>query len=375
MSHIFISYSKIDIEFARHLRALLTDQGFAVWMDETRLVSSEQWWPTIEKNIVGCAAFIVIMSPNSLASEWVEREILVAENKKHRRSIFPVLIDGDPFSRLGNLQYEPMQDGAPIALRDEFVEALSRHLLPGKGVTPPPLPGATIAPSQPIEAPAPVPLPTRRARLSPVLLIAGIALAVVVALLIGLLLLPGDGAPTPTPPTIPTQTGTALALVVPPTATDMPASADPPTPSATDTFVPPTPTPVPPTPTATLNATQDEATLRAVMAGLVVEQATIAAAAVAATAAMLTATADAWTDTPTPDVRATAAARLTATQNQLDRTATAAAWTDTPTPSSTPIPLGEVGNPVTSNAQWTAREQDFGGVAMVRVPAGCFTIG
>jgi hypothetical protein len=63
MDHIFISYSKKDINFARHLRRLLTDEGFGVWMDETRLVPAEQWWPTIEQNIETCAAFIVIMSP------------------------------------------------------------------------------------------------------------------------------------------------------------------------------------------------------------------------------------------------------------------------------------------------------------------------
>jgi hypothetical protein len=49
MSHIFISYSKQNIAFARRLRHLLEAEGFAVWMDETRLVPSERWWPTIEK--------------------------------------------------------------------------------------------------------------------------------------------------------------------------------------------------------------------------------------------------------------------------------------------------------------------------------------
>ena len=37
MAHIFISYSKQDIAFARYLRALLQAEGFAVWvwMDDT----------------------------------------------------------------------------------------------------------------------------------------------------------------------------------------------------------------------------------------------------------------------------------------------------------------------------------------------------
>ena len=65
MAHIFISYSKNDIDFARRLRNSLQDKGFAVWMDETKLVPSERWWPTIEQNILTCGVFIVIMSRNS----------------------------------------------------------------------------------------------------------------------------------------------------------------------------------------------------------------------------------------------------------------------------------------------------------------------
>ena len=75
MDHLFVSYSKKDIRFARHLRKLLEDEGFGVWMDESKLVPSEQWWPAIERNIDSCAAFLVIMSANSKGSRWVEREI------------------------------------------------------------------------------------------------------------------------------------------------------------------------------------------------------------------------------------------------------------------------------------------------------------
>ncbi len=50
MSHLFLSYSKKDIAFARELRERLLAEGFAVWMDETKLVPSERWWKTIEQN-------------------------------------------------------------------------------------------------------------------------------------------------------------------------------------------------------------------------------------------------------------------------------------------------------------------------------------
>jgi formylglycine-generating enzyme required for sulfatase activity len=42
----------------------------------------------------------------------------------------------------------------------------------------------------------------------------------------------------------------------------------------------------------------------------------------------------------------------------------------------TPVPLGySLDNPVTTNDQWTSIEQDFDGITMVLVPAGCFTMG
>ncbi|MBX3066861.1 MAG: SUMF1/EgtB/PvdO family nonheme iron enzyme [Anaerolineae bacterium] len=128
MSHIFISYSKKDIDFARRLRALLQAYGFAIWIDETKLTPSARWWSTIERNIIDAAAVIVIMSPNSKESEWVERELLVAEDPDHRKTIFPVLLAGKVWSRLGNLQATPLP-AELNALPPEFVQAL-RQVVP-----------------------------------------------------------------------------------------------------------------------------------------------------------------------------------------------------------------------------------------------------
>ena len=90
MSHIFISYSKQNIDFVRYLRALLEHEGFGVWVDEARLTPSAKWWKSIEQNIETCSVFIVVMSPDAEESDWVEREILLAE--KLKRPIFPILL-------------------------------------------------------------------------------------------------------------------------------------------------------------------------------------------------------------------------------------------------------------------------------------------
>jgi len=150
MSHIFISYSKQNIDFARHLRKLLQDQGFSVWMDETQLGASERWWSSIESNIKSASAFIVIMSLEARESDWVEREILVAEDRRYRKPIFPVLLSGEQWSRLANIQFEDMTAGVNAILTAGFVTKLAA-VVPrsDSSVTPPPLPGPVL-PTSPL---------------------------------------------------------------------------------------------------------------------------------------------------------------------------------------------------------------------------------
>lgn len=125
MTHVFISYSSKDRQFAEYMKSLLEAQYFTVWMDKTGLKPGDQWWPTILKNIETCNAFVVIMSPNSEDANWVEREILYAEDKQ--KPIFPVLLSGKPFARLANIQCENMTSGLNSSLSSGFIENLRKY--------------------------------------------------------------------------------------------------------------------------------------------------------------------------------------------------------------------------------------------------------
>ena len=107
--HIFISYSKKDIEFARHVRALLKAENFPVWMDEEGISGGDEWEATIEKNLNACIAFVIIMSPDAKESDWVKNELLLAQ--KLKKSVFPILFRGDAWWNLAHIQYEQMQQG------------------------------------------------------------------------------------------------------------------------------------------------------------------------------------------------------------------------------------------------------------------------
>jgi len=103
MGHIFISYSRQDKEYAFKLAEKLRDEGFEIWIDN-RIQSGDDWWDTIDRAISDAIAFIVIMTPSSKDSNWVKREILLADDRK--KPVFPLLLEGENWSFYVHTQYE-----------------------------------------------------------------------------------------------------------------------------------------------------------------------------------------------------------------------------------------------------------------------------
>jgi len=384
MTHIFISYSKQDIVFARHVRSQLQAAGFTIWMDETRLAPSERWWPMIERNIRSCSALLVIMSPQAQESDWVEREILLGERLK--KPIFPVLLAGEAWARLGNIQYEDLSADPKAALSDAFIERL-KDFAPTftGGEAPPQLPGAPITDTRPgpkfgSTTEGLSPSHTR----TPVLaVVTGIAIILIAAIGGAAIWFATRPTPTASATMLQTQVAQATASRETPIATTALPTARPTatlTATATRTSTPmpshtSTPSLSPPS-TQPVSGIDQAKTLRA---------------------QGFTQTATLWTRTPTSTSTATAnetttlAANLTllaatdTQQTNLNQSATATLWTPTitptftpsststptltPTPSDTPIPA------VTTNKQWMPQIKVFNDVPMVLVPPGCFTMG
>lgn len=108
MGHIFISYSRKNQHYARQLADLLLGLGFDVWIDD-QIDYGDRWHRVIFKAIKECAALIVIMTPASNDSEWVEKEYLYADEL--RKPVFPLLLEGDRFPYFVNCQYADVRSG------------------------------------------------------------------------------------------------------------------------------------------------------------------------------------------------------------------------------------------------------------------------
>ena len=91
MSHVFISYSSKNRDYANKLADKLRREGFEVWID-ARIQSGDDWWKSIMSALRSCAAFIVLMTPDSEGSDWVQREVTIADSLK--KPAFPLLLDG-----------------------------------------------------------------------------------------------------------------------------------------------------------------------------------------------------------------------------------------------------------------------------------------
>src|SRR5258706_7151082 len=102
MGYIFISYSHKDNSYVRKLEKALQDEGFNIWIDE-RINYGTKWPKVIQENLDNCDAFVVVVSENSFASDWVQHEVTRAQRKG--KPFFPLLLNGDTWLSIESTQY------------------------------------------------------------------------------------------------------------------------------------------------------------------------------------------------------------------------------------------------------------------------------
>lgn len=91
----FISYSTKDEEFARRLYSRMRDEHLLVWFATEDMKGGQKLHVQIERAIQLHDRLLIILSENSMQSEWVMTEIRRArkiEIEENRRKLFPIAI-------------------------------------------------------------------------------------------------------------------------------------------------------------------------------------------------------------------------------------------------------------------------------------------
>ncbi len=121
MSHIFISYSRIDLDIAEKIVNALARDDLEPWIDWKSIPKGETFEREIQQGIEKAEIFLFLVSPDSVQSEWCNKEIVHAV--KNGKRILPVVIrDTEPkniHSEISRRNWILCRDG-----QDDFSKAI-----------------------------------------------------------------------------------------------------------------------------------------------------------------------------------------------------------------------------------------------------------
>ena len=109
---VFISYSRADAGFVDKVRRKLVAKGVSVWLDRHDLVAGPLQ-KQIDKAIGINNVVLLVLSKDSIASDWVEHEVKAArriERKEGREVLCPVALDDAWEEKRHDVKWEHMTD-------------------------------------------------------------------------------------------------------------------------------------------------------------------------------------------------------------------------------------------------------------------------
>jgi CheY-like chemotaxis protein len=105
--HVFMSYSHKDSDYTHKLVEEMERHHIPVWIDD-RIDYGTRWPHVIQEKIDTCGAFVLIMSDNARASDWVNNELTYAIGKA--KKIFPLLLKGELWLAVASIQHVNVQN-------------------------------------------------------------------------------------------------------------------------------------------------------------------------------------------------------------------------------------------------------------------------
>lgn len=124
MAGLFLSHSSLDKPFVTKLAIDLVNRGMPVWFDTWQMDTGDSLTKRINDGIGESDFLVIVLSPSSVSSEWVKKELEVAlslEEEQKRNFVVPV--------RIGDCEVPPaIVDRLYADFRDAYLEPLD-HLV------------------------------------------------------------------------------------------------------------------------------------------------------------------------------------------------------------------------------------------------------
>jgi hypothetical protein len=93
---VFVSYSTKDNEFVTQLSSELVKRQIPIWLDKWEMQPGDSLINKIQNGLTKSAFLLVVLSKNSIKSEWCKRELnagLMRELEEKKVIVIPILID------------------------------------------------------------------------------------------------------------------------------------------------------------------------------------------------------------------------------------------------------------------------------------------
>lgn len=122
---LFISYSHNDSELVSRLLKDLTATGLSIWLDTRSIRAGQRWNRAIQQAIMDSTIFLLVLTPASVQSSYVQKEI--ARALFERKLFIPILCkDCDIPANVSPIQYIDMRESYKKGL-DQILEHIKQE--------------------------------------------------------------------------------------------------------------------------------------------------------------------------------------------------------------------------------------------------------
>lgn len=93
--------TQVWIGNSRLVADVVRRHGVPIWFSETNMIGAQQWHDEIGAALRRCDWMLILLSPNSVDSMWVQREVIFSLNDlRYNEQIVPVLYQPCDYAEL-----------------------------------------------------------------------------------------------------------------------------------------------------------------------------------------------------------------------------------------------------------------------------------